>query len=90
MRFIVDLYRIIILGGFGVVIIAVVFGFLKLSSGRFAGTDASIYFALGASAVILLMIIGLGITATFISMHDRHAELVDELKQLNRHLGPDQ
>lgn len=87
MRFIVDLYRYIILGTLAVLIIGMVFGLLKLST-----FDSTLYpflgfYAAGAVLLLLSIIIMLGVTATFISIHDRHAELVDEIRQWREQAG---
>lgn len=80
MRAIVDLYRYILLGTLGLLIVGIVFGGLELTKLTAAGTPFLMFYILGAIALIVLAIIGLGITATFISIHDRHAELVDEIR----------
>ena len=81
MRFIVDLYRYVILGVLAVLIIGLVFGLIKLSA-----LDSSVYpliglYAVGGIGLLLSIVMLLGLTATFISIHDRHVELVEELRQ---------
>lgn len=79
MRFIVDLYRYLIFGILAVLIIGVVFGGLQLgASAAIPQWVLGIYVAGGlAVAVVLIMLIGL--TATIISIHDRHVELVEAI-----------
>ena len=81
MRFIVDLYRYIILGILALLIIGLVFGIIKLTT-----IDSSLYplaglYAVGGVGVLLSIVMLLGLTATFISIHDRHVELVEEIRQ---------
>ena len=82
MRFIVDFYRYVILGGIGLSITFIVFVALQLWSsdvGAFGLTGVW----LGVAAFVLaIFVMSLGITATFISMHDRHADLVGEVRAL--------
>lgn len=80
MRAVVDLYRYILLGTLGLLIVGIVFGGLELTQLTAVGTPFLVFYVLGAISVIVLAIIGLGITATIISIHDRHAELVDEIR----------
>lgn len=79
MRFIVDLYRYLIFGILAVLIIGVVFGGLQLgASANIPQWVLGIYVAGGlAVAAVLIMLIGL--TATIISIHDRHVELVEAI-----------
>ena len=81
MRFIVDLYRYIILGILALLIIGLVFGIIKLTT-----IDSSLYplaglYAVGGVGVLISIVMLLGLTATFISIHDRHVELVEEIRQ---------
>lgn len=86
MRFIVDLYRLLILLGLAATIIAFVYVCLKVATMPELGSDVAIDFAAVAILLLMLMVIGLGLTATIISIHDRHSELVDEVRNLNDHL----
>lgn len=79
MRFIVDIYRYVILAGIAAAIIGVVFFGLKIGT---LSTGYRSAVLIGGGALILLAVMSLGITATFISLHDRHAELVAELRAL--------
>ena len=84
MRFIVDLYRHVILGGIALAIILLVYGTLKVATSSDAyGVLVFVYGGLALIAVIM----ALGMTATFISIHDRHAELVDELRAIRAELA---
>lgn len=82
MRFIVDLYRYILLLLIAVTIIAFVFIGLMLIAGsdNLPGTGPA--FVFGALAFLVFEIMLLGMAAVFISVHDRHAELVDELREI--------
>ena len=87
MRFIVDLYRYIIFAALAVMIIGIVFGLMKLSS-----IDSSLYpliglYAVGGIGLLISVVMLLGLTATFISVHDRHVELVEEIRQWREELG---
>jgi hypothetical protein len=64
----------------GLLIVSIVFGGLQLTQLTAAGTLYLVLYVFGAIALIVLANIGLGITATFISIHDRHAELVAEIR----------
>jgi hypothetical protein len=86
MRFIVDFYRYVILAGIGAMIIAVVYIALELASQEsFLSQLSGVWLALGMLG-IALYVMTLGMTATFISVHDRHAEIADELRALREHL----
>jgi hypothetical protein len=78
-RFIVDIYRYMLLGLSGVTIIStmvVIFMVLDPSiNNNWATIGSTLLICL---VVLLLLVIGLSGIAILISMHDRHAELVDE------------
>ena len=81
MRFIVDFYRYVILGGIGLSITFIVFVALQLLNNDVPFGLTSLW--LGVAAFVLaIFVMSLGITATFISMHDRHADLVREVRAL--------
>jgi uncharacterized membrane protein len=87
MRFIVDLYKLIIYAVLAFIIITAVVGILELI--RMGGASAfamGMYLFAGVVGFVSL-VVGLGILATFISIHDRHAELVEELKELRLQLS---
>ena len=82
MRFIVDAYRVILLG---LLALALIGGSYFLFSARLAdgpsgqyGGLALIWFLVSAMVVILTI----GATATFISIHDRLAEIADHSRRI--------
>ncbi|MCP3733846.1 hypothetical protein M9979_03005 [Sphingomonas sp. RP10(2022)] len=82
MRFIVDLYRWLILLALAVMLVmaswlgaSLMFGPLSTIPFR----DAYLGALAGGAVVVILM---LGITATFISMHDRLSDVADALDRL--------
>jgi hypothetical protein len=79
-RFIVDLYRYIVFAVLAVLIIGCVFAGLEINQLTGPQSPYMAFYVISAVAVAIGAIIGLGITATFISIHDRHAELVDEIR----------
>lgn len=91
MRVIVNLYRWIILLSLLAIVAAVVLGAVAI--GNAGGLQDPMLAAYGAAAFIglVFVILTLGITATFISIHDRHGEIADELglirEAIERHAG---
>ena len=80
MRFIVDFYRYAILAALGLII--AVFAFLVLSLGGsdgFSEYSVATIFIVGTGLVGFIGV-SLGLIATFISIHDRHVELVEEVR----------
>lgn len=86
MRFIVDFYRYIILLLIAITIIAIVFVSLMLATGSEATSNLGPPFFIGGIALIIFQVMAMGIVATFISIHDRHAEIVDEIREIRIHL----
>ena len=86
MRFIVDFYRFVILAGIALMIIGLVYVGLELASQNSAVSNLSAPWMILGSLAIGLYVMTLGMTATFISLHDRHAEIVDELRALREHM----
>lgn len=82
MRFIVDFYRYVILAGIALMIIGLIYGTLRIATdhSELSNLSGSVL-ALGVLAIGLI-VMSLGMTATFISVHDRHAEIVDELRAM--------
>lgn len=79
MRFIVDLYRYVILAFCGIITIAaalLVFAALDPAS-PLRATEATPYALLAVFGLIILLILSLGAIATLISIHDRHAEIAN-------------
>jgi hypothetical protein len=86
MRFIVDFYRYVILAGIGLMIVGVIYGALLLATQQSSISNVSGPALVLGILGIGLVVMSLGITATFISVHDRHAEIVDELRALRGEL----
>ena len=86
MRFIVDFYRYAIFAILALLIAG--FAFLVLSLG---GPDGFGEYSVATILIVGTALIGfiglsLGLIATFISIHDRHAELVDEVRLMREAL----
>jgi hypothetical protein len=76
MRFLVDLYRVLILIFLAVFLVAGTWAAFSFGFGTFANNPAAqAYLFTGLGFAAIVVIIGLGVTATFISIHDRIAEL---------------
>jgi hypothetical protein len=86
MRFIVDFYRYVILAGIALMIVGLIYGTLVLATQRSEISQFSAPMLFIGVLVIGLVVMSLGMTATFISVHDRHAEIVDELRALRADL----
>lgn len=87
MRFIVDFYRYVIFAGLAAMIAGLVALTLTLfGRGGFA-SDLSPYVFFGGIGLLVFFVMSLGMVATFISLHDRHAELVEELIAIRQHMG---
>lgn len=82
MRFIVDLYRYIIFGMLAVLLISVVYGGLKLAAADAIPPEMVALYAIAGLLSAIGIIILLGVTATVISIHDRHVELVEAIIDL--------
>ena len=82
MRFIVDLFRYIIFAFCGLMIIAAVLIALNLGSVETGSWPAGLVIA-AIFVVFGLVVLNLGGIAILVSMHDRHAELVEEAVELN-------
>jgi len=81
-RFLVDLYRYLIIAVCGLVLIGLAYGIVSgIGSGLF-DTGTGPLWIFGAVIVTVCMILGLGLVAIAISIHDRHAELVGEVSRL--------
>lgn len=87
MRFIVDLYRYIVFAALGLLIVLTVYGVLE--AGRLGGFDNPMFgaYVAGAIALFVVVVLSLGMMATFISIRDRHVEIVDELRALRDREG---
>lgn len=80
MRFLVDLYRWLIL----LIIAAAIIGcsWFAFSQDLSAANPQRVLFIYGLVGAILVIVLGLGITATFISIHDRIAEIADQSRRI--------
>lgn len=88
MRFIVDFFRYALFGLIGIMIAGLIFICLQLTTQSGWGDDAPEYFFAGGAVLIALFVMSLGFTPTFISIHDRHIELVQELQKLRETMTP--
>jgi uncharacterized membrane protein YeiB len=84
-RFLVDLYRLLLFAGLALALIAASYA-VSLSFGQ-SGSLALGGYVLGAViAGAIFIIFGLGMTATFISIHDRLAEIANNSERIARAL----
>jgi hypothetical protein len=88
MRFIVDIYRYIILAFCGAIVIGGTLLLLAVFDQRhqFPSSVPPLALALVFGGLAFL-VLNLGGIAIFMSIHDRHAELVEELGQTNEALA---
>lgn len=80
-----------VLASLGLMIIGLVFFFLQLATfgSPWPELPAAAILVVGAVSVVGVIAV-LGMAATFVSLHDRHQELVAEVRKLRLHLtGPD-
>ena len=82
MRFIVDFYRTAIFVGLALLIAAFAFVILSLASSPELADETTITVAIVGTGALVMIGVSLGLVATFISIHDRHVELVDEVRLL--------
>ena len=71
MRFIVELYRLLILAILALAIISASFIIFKVAQNPDLTSGASAYVMVAVFTAAIFVILSIGITATFISMHDR-------------------
>lgn len=93
LRFIVDLFRYLIIGFCGLVLIGLTYAIVAGAGSELFGAAARPLWILVAMIVVISMILALGFVAVAISIHDRHAELVREVERiadvLEHQRGPD-
>jgi len=82
MRFVVELYRFLILGLLAFCLIAASYVISKVLMSPEATSGTAWYLIAGILTAFGLMILGIGVTATFISMHDRIEELSNNVETL--------
>ena len=81
MRFLVDLYRQLILFALAIGVIGASFLIFMLFQNS-NGIQAAPYVIAAFAGLGIFVLLGIGMTATVISMHDRLAEISDSLRQL--------
>ena len=87
MRFVVDLFRYIVLAGVAVLLVG---GSFLLFTALSSGTNSSIFSGLSIATAIgffVLGVISLGGLAGLISTHDRIAEISDHLDEISESLN---
>ncbi|WP_375272683.1 hypothetical protein [Sphingomonas sp.] len=78
MRFIVDLYRYILVALCGITIIALAFAFFAFIDASGPTGGAYPEWVIAATIVVaIVFVLSIGGLAIIISLHDRHAELTD-------------
>lgn len=78
MRFIVDLYRYIIVALCGITVIALAFAFFAFIDASGPTGGAYPEWVIAATIVVaIVFVLSIGGLAIIISLHDRHAELTD-------------
>ena len=79
MRFLVDLYRLLIVGMCGLILVGVIFIALSVvtSSGAVASLSGPVL--LGCATALVFLVLSLGGVAILMSLHDRHIELVEQI-----------
>lgn len=82
MRFLVELYRYLIIFFCGVVLILTAYGLTAgFESGLF-DSDLGYYWVFGSIISLITLVLILGLVAIIISIHDRHVELVEALNRI--------
>ena len=81
MRFIVDLYRYIIFVTLALMLIAGTVGLLEVTKLGVWNPLAIMTYAYAFFAFVMVILV-IGFVAIAVSIHDRHAELVDEVRLL--------
>jgi hypothetical protein len=71
MRFIVELYRLLIIAILAIAIISASFIVFKVAQTPDLASGTTAYVTIAVFAVAMFVILSVGITATFISIHDR-------------------
>ena len=85
MRFIVDFYRYAILAVLALIIAGFAYFLLSLNNLTDISGAPLTLVALSGIGLIALLGVSLGFVATAISIHDRHIEIVEELRLLREH-----
>lgn len=82
MRFIVDFYRYAILAVFALIIAGFAFLMLSLGNNPDLTQEEMVTAIMVGVGLIGFFGVSLGLIATFISIHDRHIELVEEVRMM--------
>lgn len=82
MRFIVDLYRYLILLFCAGVLIALTLGILIVTGNHQLFATWGPVTIISVAVALVMLIVSLGGIATLISIHDRHAEGVEQLRRI--------
>ena len=86
MRFIVEIYRMLILISLAFAIIVSSYTVFEVIQAPELPSGTGALVVVAALTAAIFIIVSLGITATFISMHDRLEELADESRQVRMSL----
>jgi|GEM_PF-3489557 len=82
MKFLVEMYRYLILGFVGLILIGLTFGIASGFSGGLADQPLGPIQIAGMLMVASLVILSVGGIAVIISIHDRHSELVQQIERI--------
>ena len=83
MRFLVDLYRYLVIALCAVFVVALIYGTMLLLDGSIAAGGEYNNFVIGASiALAIFFIIAIATTAILLSMHDSLCSVADSLRAL--------
>ena len=82
MRFIVELYRVLVIGMLALAIIAASYIFFRVIQAPEMATGTGIYVLIACFTVAVFVILSMGITATFISIHDRLEDIANSAQTL--------
>jgi uncharacterized membrane protein YhaH (DUF805 family) len=81
MRFVVDAYRYIIIGFLVLIVVAISYA-ITMAYTADTSSDLTPLFLVYGAGLVTVMILGIGLTAVFISLHDRVAEIAIAIGRL--------
>lgn len=87
MRFLVDLYRVIVLGALALALIGGSYLVFTVAFEGDAPAELGIVAIAGLVAAAIWVVLAIGLIATFISIHDRLVELSDNSARIADSLG---
>jgi hypothetical protein len=87
MRFLVDLYRMIVLGALALALVGGSYLVFMLAFEGDTSPELSIFAIAGLVAAAVWVVLAIGLIATFISIHDRLVELADNSARIADSLG---